>query len=137
MRKTILILAMLALVLGGCGRKEPPQAIADAPAPKFAMFKHSVESNALYLTMKITGGSYGVGYQVDRSEIDPSCKCPSFWRRFYEEVPSKKHFNKEISKLIGLKQNREYAFRVRAIDALGRFSEWTRPFLAKAEKAYE
>ncbi|MES0372420.1 MAG: hypothetical protein ABUK11_09105 [Mariprofundaceae bacterium] len=137
MHKIILILAMLALVLGGCGRKEPPQPMADAPAPKIVSFKHSVESNALYLTLKISGGAYAVGFQVDRAEIDPSCKCPSFWRRLFEEVPSKKHLDKEISKLIWLKQEREYAFRVRAIDALGRFSEWTSPFLAKAEKAYD
>ncbi|MDX8403137.1 MAG: fibronectin type III domain-containing protein [Mariprofundaceae bacterium] len=137
MRKIILILAILALALGGCGRKEPPQPVADAPPPKIVMFKHAVEVDVLHITIKITGGSYGVGFQVDRSEIDPSCKCPSFWRRFYEKPVSNKHFDKKISKFINLKADTEYAFRVRAIDALGRFTEWTEPFLTKSEDTYK
>jgi hypothetical protein len=137
MRNLVLLIVVAAFVLVGCGRKEPPQVMADAPAPKIVSFKHSVESNALYLTMKISGGAYGVGYQVDRSEIDPSCKCPSFWRRHYEEVPTKKNLGNELSKVIWLRQEKEFAFRVRAIDALGRFTEWTNPFLAKAPKINE
>lgn len=137
MRKFILLFIVAAFVLAGCGRKEPPQPVTDAPAPTITMFKQAVLGNALQLNVKIAGGNYGVGYQVDRSEIDPGCNCPSFWRRYHEEAPSAKNFNKELSMLIRLMADTKYAFRVRAIDGAGRFSEWSKPFFAESEKFFE
>ncbi len=135
MRKMIVVLAVLGLTLSACGRKEPPQPVADAAPPGIAEISHVIVGNSLKIDLKLVGGSYGIGYQIDRAEIDPYCKCPGFWRRYHEELPSPENMNKtELTQLITLKNpDIEYAFRVRAIDALGRFSEWSRTIRAQAE----
>jgi len=126
---------ILALALGGCGRKEAPQPIAEEAPPVITAISHTMAGNVLKIEMKISGGSYGLGYQIDRAEIDPYCKCPGFWRRYQEQQPTKENLDKEnFSELIPLRApDVEFAFRVRAIDALGRFSEWSRVIRAKAD----
>lgn len=135
LRNTLLMIAVTAFVLSGCGRKEAPRPVADTPPPAIAAISHEVIGKTLKIELQLSGGSQGIGYQIDRAEIDPYCKCPGFWRRFDEEAPREANLDKgSFSKLIVLKTpNTEYAFRVRAIDAIGRFSEWSRIFRVKAD----
>lgn len=129
------MILVLALALSGCGRKEAPQPVAEQAPPAITAISHTMAGNLLKIEMKISGGSYGLGYQIDRAEIDPYCKCPGFWRRYQEQQPTKENLDKEnFSELIPLRVlDVEYAFRVRAIDALGRFSEWSQVIRAKAD----
>jgi hypothetical protein len=134
MRKFVLLFVVAAFVLAGCGRKEPPQPVADNAPPAIVSIKHFMTENLLHLDIKMSGGSGGIGYQIDRAEMDPYCKCPGIWRRHYEELPNPKNFDRpSIPKLLNLKSGDiEYIFRVRAVDALGRFSEWSKPIRARA-----
>jgi len=126
---------MAAFALAGCGRKEPPQPIVDNAPPAIVSIKHLIAGNSLRLDFETSGGSVGIGYQIDRAEMDPYCKCPGIWRRHHEELPNPKNFDKSsMSQLINLRGGDvEYLFRVRAIDALGRFSEWSKPIRARSE----
>ncbi|MDT8375357.1 MAG: fibronectin type III domain-containing protein [Mariprofundaceae bacterium] len=139
MRKFLLFFVITAFVLAGCGRKEPPQPIADNAPPALVSVEHIITGNSLKLDMVLSGGSGGLGYQIDRAEMDPYCKCPGEWRRYYEEMPNPKNFDKpSLSKLINLRGgDMEYVFRVRAVDALGRFSEWSKPIRARAVILFE
>lgn len=139
MRKFVLLFVVAAFVLVGCGRKEPPQPMVDNAPPVIISVKHMVAENTLQLTIRMSGGSGGIGYQIDRAEMDPYCKCPGIWRRHYEELPSPKNFDRpSISQLLNLRGGDiEYVFRVRAIDALGRFSEWSKPIHARANITFE
>ena len=138
MRKILLILALSALVIAGCGRKEPPQPVADSAPPAIVSIEHIIAGNSLKLEITLSGGSGGIGYQIDRAEIDPYCKCPGEWRRYVEEVPSPKNFDKSsLQHLINLRSSDvAFAFRVRAVDILGRFSEWSAPIRAQAEESF-
>ena len=134
MRKVLLILAIAALVLSGCGRKEPPQPVTSNAPPAIVKVSHELEGNIVRITIESSGGSDGIGFQMDRAEIDPYCNCPSFWRRYYEQTPRAENFGNPLSQLVTLKDlEKEYAFRVRAIDALGRFSEWSKVIRVRAE----
>jgi hypothetical protein len=135
MRKFLLLIAIMALVLTGCGRKEAPQPIINDAPPVIAKISHEVVGNSLKIELSLEGGSHGIGYQIDRTEIDPYCKCPGFWRRYHEATPKSENFGKSsLTQLIVLKgMDVEYAFRVRAIDALGRFSDWSQVIRARAE----
>jgi len=134
MRKFLLLFIMASFVLAGCGRKGPPQPIAENAPPAIVSIEHLITGNILKLGIKMSGGSGGIGYQIDRAEMDPYCKCPGIWRRNYEELPHPKNFDKSpISHLINLRSGDiEYLYRVRATDALGRFSEWSKPIRARA-----
>lgn len=136
MRKIVLILAMATtLILTGCGRKEPPQVVVGNGSPPAVInLQHVVSGNSLKLTFSLTGGEVGIGYQVDRAEIDPHCNCPSFWRRFSEITPTPKAYGIELSKLINLRgSDREFAFRIRAVDAYGRLGQWSGTIRARSQ----
>jgi len=139
MRKTLLLLMIAGIVLTACGRKEPPQPVAENAPPAIVSIESVIAGNSLKLDITLSGGKGGIGYQIDRAEIDPYCKCPGFWRRYYEEVPNSKNFERaSMPQLINLRGGDfEYAFRVRAVDILGRFSEWSKPIRARAEAFYE
>jgi len=138
MRKFVLLLVISAFIIVGCGRKEPPQAIADSAPPALLSVESVIAVNSLQLDIKMSGGAGGIGYQIDRAEIDPYCKCPGIWRRFDEALPNPKNFDRpSISHLINLRSaDNEYVFRVRAVDALGRFSEWGQTISARAVESY-
>jgi len=138
MRKTLFILAVALLTLTGCGRKEPPQPIVSDAPPSITAISHSVSGNTLKIDLQVAGGSYGIGIQIDRAEVDPHCNCPKFWRRFSEIAPKAKYYDApELSKFINLRGGElEYAFRVRAIDSLGRFSPWSKVIRARADIAF-
>ncbi len=134
-RKTLLVCMIAGLALAGCGHKAPPQPVADKP-PQLTHLDHSIDLNSLILHIKLSGTAHGVGYQVDRSEFDPYCKCPSFWRRYFERTPMPNQTGKMLTKLINVGQGQKaYFFRVRAIDSIGRFSAWSKPFFARGVKA--
>ena len=139
MHKVLLIIAVTALLFSGCGRKEPPQPIVNDAPPSVTIISHSVSGNTLKVDMKLAGGSYGIGIQIDRAEIDPHCNCPGFWRRYVESSPKAKNYDKpSLSKFINLRGGElEYAFRIRAIDALGRFSEWSKTIRARSQLEFE
>ncbi|MDQ6968818.1 MAG: hypothetical protein Q9M14_09070 [Mariprofundaceae bacterium] len=124
MRK-LLLLCLTVLVMVGCGRKEPPQVIVDTNPPAIASI-HVVDADpSKQLQIQLEGGSGGVGYQMDRAEMDPYCKCPSTWLRYYEEYPLPRNNTKELHKMIRLKVGgHDYVYRLRAIDALGRLGSW-------------
>lgn len=133
--KSFLIFSLAAILLFGCGRKEAPQPLANDAPPTIKAISHELAGNSLKINLQLSGGSQGIGYQIDRAEIDPYCNCPGFWRRFLEETPSAENFDKPVmSELIPLKTpNVEYAFRVRAFDALGRLGEWSQVIRVKAD----
>jgi len=127
MRNLLLIITVTLLVLTGCGRKEPPQPVMSDAMPTLTQVNHVVSGNVVNIEVEISGGSHGIGFQIDRAEIDPYCNCPGFWRRYQEQTPRAENFGKPLSQVINLKDpNKEFAFRVRAIDALGRFSDWSK-----------
>ena len=130
MRRLFIGLAVL-LLFAGCGRKEPPQAIASGVEPAIVTLKHEIIGNSLKITIVLTGGSGGVGYQVDRAEIDPYCKCPGLWRRYYERPPQTGQAGKPLHQLISLGR-KERAYRFRAVDGIGRLSKWEKTILAKS-----
>ncbi len=139
MRKVLLILAVSALLFSGCGRKEPPQPIVNDAPPSITEISHSISGNTLQVDLKLAGGSYGIGIQIDRAEIDPHCDCPGFWRRYAESSPKAKNFDKPVlTKFINLRGGElEYAFRIRAIDVLGRFGEWSETIRARSQLEFE
>jgi len=139
MRKFLLLFVITAFLLAGCGRKEPPQPMAESAPPVLISVEHIIAGNSLQLDIKMSGGANGIGYQIDRAEIDPHCNCPGIWRRHHEELPQAKNFKRpSISQLVNLKSSKiEYVFRVRAVDSLGRFSEWSRTIRARAEEFFE
>lgn len=129
----VLCLAILVL-LSGCGRKELPQLTGEGPPPVISEITHIVEGNILVLNLRLQGGANGIGYQVDRAEVDPYCKCPGFWRRFFERPPMLGQAGKQLDRNIDLNTSvGEYVFRVRATDGLGRLGPWSRIFRAKAK----
>jgi len=125
----------LVLVLLGCGRKEAPQASGEGVPPVIAEMTHVVEGNILVLNLRLQGGTNGIGYQVDRAEVDPFCKCPGFWRRFFERPPILGQAGKQLGRNINLNTSAggEYIFRVRAVDGLGRLGPWSKSFRAHTE----
>lgn len=130
---SVSVFLCIALVLVACGRKEPPQLIAENPPPEIASLKHEIVTNNLAFDIRLEGGSEGVGYQIDRAEIDPHCNCPGFWRRYFEQPPSLKVAGENMRKLVSLRGGRvEYAFRLRAVDGLGRLSAWSKTIRAKS-----
>jgi len=121
------ILLMAVLVLGGCGRKEAPQIAYDSQAPQLLGLQHELSGMVLKLDFELAGSPEGVGYQVDRAEIDPYCKCPGLWRRYLEELPMSKNVGVPITKILKLRSTTvEFVFRIRAIDTAGQFGPWSK-----------
>lgn len=131
------ILLAAALVISGCGRKEAPQIVSEGAKPELVDFRHEQTGNVLQLYFILKGNPEGVGYQIDRAEIDPICKCPGIWRRYLEQEPMPKSVNTELNRLINLKTTkREFAFRIRAFDAEGNLGAWSAPVQARAIDLY-
>ncbi len=133
MRKFLLLCAML-LVMVGCGRKEPPQVLVDAGPPQITSLNVIDADPSRKLEIQLAGGEGGVGYQMERAEMDPYCKCPSAWLRYYEEPPLARNNTRVLLKMIRLEVGgHDYVYRLRAIDAVGRLGAWRR-FAQKKEK---
>ena len=126
MRNRIWVLLMAALVLSGCGRKEAPQIAHDSQPPQLVGLQHELNGIVLKLDFELAGSPEGVGYQVDRAEIDPYCKCPGLWRRYLEELATAKNVGVPITKLLRLRSTTtEYVFRIRAVDTTGQLGPWS------------
>ncbi|OIO72625.1 MAG: hypothetical protein AUJ57_05635 [Zetaproteobacteria bacterium CG1_02_53_45] len=128
------ILLMAAVVLlSGCGRKEAPQPAGDAASkPLLSDLKHQVVGNVLELSFTLKGSPDGVGYQIDRTEMDPYCQCPGFWRRYDQREPQAKLVDINTTRLINLKTDKkEFLFRIRAFDAIGNLGPWSKAIVAR------
>jgi len=122
-----LLLFLALLLMAGCGRKEPPQVIVSADAPEIASIKIMDAERTRKLEIQLADGAGGVGYQMERAEMDPYCKCPSVWRRYYEEPPLERNNTRVLQKIIRLEVGgNDFTYRLRAIDALGRLGAWQR-----------
>ncbi|HXH72385.1 MAG TPA: hypothetical protein VNI58_06180 [Mariprofundaceae bacterium] len=133
MIRKFVIVGMLALLVAGCGRKEPPQVLAKGAPPQIVELTHEVNGPALALNFRLLGSARGVGYQIDRAEMDPYCKCPTMWRRHFEQPAMAKQVDTPIRKLINLgSYNREFLFRIRAVDVDGNLGEWSQTIHAQA-----
>jgi len=133
MHKTVTLLVLL-VAMAGCGRKEPPQVTDPRQPPELASLTYKISGNLLRLELKLAGGAEGLGFQVDRAEQDPGCKCPGFWRRYFEAPPTPRQKEGLIRKSFNLRTHKHaYYFRVRAIDDLGRLGPWSKRIFAQAE----
>jgi len=126
-------LLLAALLFSGCGRKEAPQQLTDSISkPHLVGLSHQVVGNILELKFTTKGASEGVGYQIDRTEMDPYCQCPGFWRRYDQLDPHPKLVNSATTKLINLKTTkRTFLFRIRAFDAAGNLGQWSKAITAR------
>jgi len=124
---------LVLLAVAGCGRKEPPRPAAASGPPAIGELAHAVNEPALVLDLRLVGTPAGVGYQIDRAEIDPVCHCPSMWRRFLEQPPAPELVGRRLRRLVPLRSvEREFLFRIRAVDAEGRLGPWSEPIRARA-----
>ncbi|TLS66958.1 hypothetical protein FE236_04195 [Mariprofundus erugo] len=139
MRKIQLFGTMLlisVLLLSACGRKEAPQ-IAGTEKPQISDLRDQVVGNVLELQFVLSGNEHGVGFQVDRTELDPYCQCPGMWRRLYDRAAMPGQTG-ETKKLIKLKNDKtEYLFRIRAYDADGNLGPWSHAIHAKGVDLYK
>jgi len=131
---TLSLLIITILLLTGCGRKEAPQIGADTSMkPQLLNLQYQVVSNVLELTYTLQGNPEGVGVQIDRTEIDPYCQCPGLWKRYQEDTPMASNVGVEAKKLLNLKvADKEWLFRIRAIDVNGSFGPWSKMIRATA-----
>lgn len=132
------LIICLGLAFTGCGRKEPPQVSDPREPPTIASLEYMIAGNSLKLDIELAGGSEALGFQMDRTEQEPGCKCPGFWRRYYEAPPSARLKGKTITKMFNLRTHKSiYYFRVRAVDDLGRLGPWGETIFAQAEEMLE
>ncbi|RLL51189.1 hypothetical protein D8Y20_10010 [Mariprofundus sp. EBB-1] len=133
-RRSVWLCLILAVFLNGCGRKEVPQAIVDdAVTPQIVDLRSGVVGNVLRLDFVLKGSAEGVGYEIDRTKVDPYCQCPGFWRRFYEQPALARQVNEETYRIINLKTDAvEFLFRIRAVDVAGNFGPWSKLIRAQA-----
>ncbi len=131
-------LIIAALLFTACGRKEAPQVMASNTPPKISKLAISHSENVMKLTFHLDGGVGGIGYQLDRAELDPYCKCPDMWRRYFEQQPHSLNTGKEITKVIRMEAGtHRFLYRLRAIDSEGRLGAWSKTIHAKAMAAHE
>jgi len=124
-RSTCLWLLISAALLG-CGRKEMPQPITDSTAkPHIEALQSKQVGLVLRLDFTLTGNPAGVGYQIDRTMIDPYCNCPGFWRRFIDQEAIPRLANHKIKRILKLSSKTGFVFRIRAIDADGNLGPWS------------
>jgi len=119
---------MLAMILTGCGHKEAPHPVSDSLVkPQLLGLQYEQAGNVLKLSFELRGDPKGVGYQIDRTQIDPYCQCPGFWRRYHEQQPLADLVNRTTKKIVNLKTSKvEFVYRLRAIDVNGNFGPWSK-----------
>jgi len=125
------VLILLGLFfLAGCGLKTNLVVYDDsAPLPEIAQLSSQMTPKALTIQLDIRGGSGLVFYEVDRTEIEPNCKCIGHWLRYYVSSPSAQR--QGLQRHMKLRQGTIYAYRVRVGDALGRKSVWSKAIKSK------
>ncbi|MDQ6981764.1 MAG: hypothetical protein Q9M08_01980 [Mariprofundus sp.] len=124
---------LVAMLLAGCGHKEAPQPVADSSVkPQLLGLQYEQAGNVLKLSFKLRGDPSGVGYQIDRTQIDPYCQCPGFWRRYHDQQPLADLVNRTMKKIINLKTTKiEFVYRLRPIDINGNFGPWSKSIRAR------
>lgn len=132
MIRKFVIVGVLAMLVAGCGLKQPPHVLPTGAPPQIVDLTSEVNGPALVLNFRLLGSARGVGYQIDRAEIDPYCKCPSMWRRYFDQPALPQQVNEPLKKLISLGSYRVYLFRIRAVDVEGNLGEWSKPIRAQA-----
>ncbi len=133
MRNLILASVITLIALGGCGRKEMPQADTSEPL-RLVNLQHEKAISVLQLRFTILGGVGPIGYQIDRAEIDPVCKCPTMWRRHFEQPALPRLKGKELIRNIRLlTHKREFLFRIRAVDSMDNLGAWSAPIRVRAD----
>ncbi len=130
-----LALILGALILSACGRKEAPQPEAVKTMPAIAQLNIDHTEEVVRLRLRLNGGRGGIGYQLDRAELDPYCKCPDMWWRYYELSPSPKNRDKELVKVIRTEAaDRRYLYRLRAVDSEGHLGRWSKVIQVETQK---
>lgn len=115
------------LGLASCGLKTDLVLVDDAASlPEIANLVITQDNNLLLMKFDIDGGSGAVAYHIDRAELDPTCKCPAKWLRFYESSPGVQREN--LQRKLKLREDKAWVFRIRSADALGRKSVWSKAF---------
>jgi hypothetical protein len=132
--KWLALLCAAALMLGGCASKQPPGSASGAP--QLLELEYKTEGIMLMLTFRLVGMPEGMGVQIDRTEIDPYCQCPGFWRRYFEREPRPGLVDKKLAKNIRLSVTKELVFRIRAVDAAGNLGAWSKPIRAQGVATY-
>jgi len=126
-RRSAWLCLLMAIALSGCGRKEMPQPLADSAAkPHIENLKYETVGTVMRLDFVLRGNPAGVGYQIDRTLIDPYCDCPGFWRRYVDQAPMPRLVNSKTKKMLQLSSSVEYLFRIRAIDVDGNLGPWSK-----------
>ena len=128
------LLLVTVLLISGCGRKEAPQIHGDAgEKPQIVGLQYEVVGNVLQLSFTLVGDANGVGYQIDRTQMDPYCQCLGRWRRYYERPPFAEQVGKSLTKPINLKTDKvEFIYRIRAVDTFGNLGSWSKAIHARA-----
>lgn len=134
-RRNSVAIIIILLALTGCGRKEPPVPMAETAPPRIVSIKHDIHLNVLEVDMLLDSGDpNGVGYQIDRAPIDPYCNCVGFWRRYRSEQPRASWLGAKVKVMLNLGGGTyTYAFRIRAVDALGRLGSWSKVIRARSQ----
>lgn len=130
------VLMLMTLAVTGCGRKEAPQLTDNDMKPTLSDLSSEVVSGTLTLTFTLHGNAAGgIGYQIDRTELDPYCNCPGFWQRYNEQPAHPDLVGVETTKLLKLRDTTtNWVFRIRAIDQFGNFGPWSHAIHARGIK---
>jgi len=132
LQRRLWLFLMMAVVLAGCGRKMAPQPVStNAEKPQIVDLQHEAIGNVMRLDFVLRGNPAGVGYQIDRTMIDPYCQCPGFWRRYVSKAAMPRLANSKTKKMLLLSTKVEYVFRIRAVDVDGNFGPWSKMMRAR------
>jgi len=127
LQRSAWLFLLIAVALFGCGRKEMPQPLSDSAAkPHIENLKYETIGTVMRLDFVLRGNPAGVGYQIDRTMIDPYCECPGFWRRYVDMAAMPRLVNSKTKKILQLSSSVGYVFRIRAVDKEGNFGPWSK-----------
>ena len=127
LQRSAWLFLLMAIALFGCGRKEMPQPLSDSAAkPHIENLTYELIGTVMRLDFVLRGNPAGVGYQIDRTMIDPHCECPGFWRRYVDKAAMPRLVNSKTKKMLQLSSSVGYVFRMRAVDVDGNLGPWSK-----------
>jgi len=122
------------LLLASCGLKTELVVYDDsASLPIISNISFQQQHDKISFKLDVQGGSGAVSYHIDRAIIASDCKCIGHWLRYYESSASNKRL--ALQRHIKLRPKTMYAFRLRAVDSLGRKSAWSKVIKTTEYKA--